>query len=63
MRASKFFTYFHELPINTEFDYQGNRYTKQSSRTAIMLGSRTALMQEYNRVFYMGMRDVCFKIN
>jgi hypothetical protein len=51
---SNYYSDFHELPIGVTFSYNGNDYVKQSTRTALMLDA--------NRVFYMGMRDICFKM-
>ena len=51
---SKFYSDFHELPVGVTFKYEGNAYVKQSTRTALMLCA--------NRVFYMGMRDVCYRL-
>ena len=45
------YIYFRELPINASFSFNGNKYRKQSTRTAKLL--------EYSRVFYFGQRDLC----
>ena len=51
MNITRQYIYFNELPVSCEFSYNGNRYVKQSTRTAAL--------PEFNRWFYFGQRDLC----
>jgi len=42
-------TIFCSVPVGTRFEYNGNVYTKVSTRTA--------RLEEYDRVFYFGIKD------
>lgn len=42
---------FEELPLKTEFSYNGNKWVKQSTRTAFL--------PDYNRTFYMQRKTLC----
>lgn len=47
----KAYAYFKELPIKTEFSLNGNRYVKQSTKTARLV--------EYGKTFYFLRGELC----
>jgi hypothetical protein len=45
------YAYFNELPVGALFACNGNRYRKQSSRTAWLFS--------FNRIFYFAQLELC----
>jgi len=56
IRNSTKWTYqpFKAIPVGSKFILNGNRYQKQSTKTAYMI--------EANRVFYVGQKEQCKRI-
>ena len=44
-------SYFSDIPVGRHFMCNGNRCFKRSSRTALLI--------QYNRVFYFAMNTIC----
>ena len=54
----KQYIYFKDIPLNSEFSYNGNRWKKQSTRTA-----RITKPVEFNGTwFYFGKTDLCIEV-